>query len=213
MKISGLIGFCVGAVVGAAAIYIYEEQKYQDFYEKEIAPVKIKLTNLIAELSKTSEDKEEKKGETKIEKKGSDDLISYAKKVSDYKNYSDPSVMVEDDEEIPPPKEYFGDPDATPVIITPEEFGDDEEYDKVSLFYYTDGVICDDSDEPLDDSEISSSIGLNAKNHFGEYEDDCVYIRNDRLKTYYELLMSLKSYSEDVLPNKPFLAGDGDVLD
>ena len=134
MKISCLIGFCVGAVVGAAAIYIYEEQKYQDFYEKEIAPVKNKLTNLIAELSKVSEDKEEKKGETKIEKKGSDDLISYVKKVSDYKNYSNPSVMVEDDEEIPPPKEYFGDPNATPVIITPEEFGDDEEYDKVSLF-------------------------------------------------------------------------------
>lgn len=215
MKGAGIIGFVLGAVVGAAATYFYMEQKYQNFYEKEITPVKEKLTDMIEKIQKDRDDS--KKEEVKpIEKKNHpDDLIAYAKKASDYKNYSNPAIMVEDDdvrEQIPPPKEYFGDPEAKPMIISPDEFGSDDEYEKVSLFYYTDGVICDDGDNPLDESEINGSIGLDAKNHFGEYEDDCVYIRNDRLKTYYELLLSLKSFSEDVLPNKPFLSGDGDVL-
>ena len=83
--------------------------------------------------------------------------------------------------------------------------------EKITFFYYTDGAICDENDEPVED--IAGSIGEDAKDHFGEYEDDAVYIRNDRLKIYYELLMSLKSYSEDVLPNKPFLHPSGDVLD
>lgn len=217
MKGAGIIGFVLGAVVGAAATYFYMEQKYQNFYEKEIAPVKEKLTDMIEKMQKDKDGGEASKQEEAkppVKKSHPDDLVTYVKKASDYKNYSSPAVMVEDDEttQIPPPKEYFGDPDAEPVIISPDEFGDDDEYEKVSLFYYTDGVICDDGDNPLDDIEINGSIGPNAKNHFGEYEDDCVYIRNDRLKTYYELLLSLKSFSEDVLPNKPFLAGDGDVL-
>lgn len=215
MKGAGIIGFVLGAVVGAAATYFYMEQKYQNFYEKEIAPVKEKLTDMIEKMQKDRDDSEKEEAKPIEKKSHPDDLITYAKKASDYKNYSNPAVMVEDDdveEQIPPPKEYFGDPEAKPVIISPDEFGDDDEYEKVSLFYYTDDVICDDGDNPLDESEINGSIGLDAKNHFGEYEDDCVYIRNDRLKTYYELLLSLKSFSEDVLPNKPLYSGDGDVL-
>ena len=218
MKLSTVFAFLIGAVAGAAAVYYYEEKRYQNFYEEEIGPVKESLTKMIEKMKKEAEPKKEKevnqKDVSKPKETDSIQIDKYKKEASSYKNYSNSSaVMVDEDEEVPPPpKEYFGDPNAKPVIITPEEFGDDEEYEKISLFYYTDGVICDDSDEPLSDEEISRSIGLDAKNHFGEYEEDCVYIRNDRLKTYYELLISLKSYSEDVLPNKPFLAGDGDVL-
>lgn len=218
MKLSTVFAFLIGAVAGAAAVYYYEEKRYQNFYEEEIGPVKESLTKMIEKMKKEAEPKKEnevnQKNVSKPKETDSIQIDKYKKEASSYKNYSNSSaIMVDEDEEVPPPpKEYFGDPNAKPVIITPEEFGDDEEYEKISLFYYTDGVICDDSDEPLSDEEINRSIGLDAKNHFGEYEEDCVYIRNDRLKTYYELLISLKSYSEDVLPNKSFLAGDGDVL-
>ena len=67
----------------------------------------------------------------------------------------------------------------TPYIITPEEFGSQYDYDPVSLTYYADGVLTDDNNEEVDD--ISDIVPVDFADHFGEYEDDSVYVRNDRL--------------------------------
>lgn len=73
-----------------------------------------------------------------------------------------------------------------PYIITPNEFGEFEDYTVVSLTYYEgNGVLADDLDEPIED--ISGTVGTDAVNHFGEYEEDSVFVRNDRRKTDYEI--------------------------
>lgn len=79
-----------------------------------------------------------------------------------------------------------------PYVISPEEFGE-YGYETVSLTYYADGVLTDDNDEPIDD--INEIIGIESLNHFGEYEDDIVYVRNDARKSDYEVLKDLNNYA------------------
>lgn len=209
--IFAVLSFLGGAAVGSAVTFFLLKDKMEKQYEQETKETRDALQKKVEELNSVIDglknpDKKKKEEEPKKVKvvNSFQQKASNISKEEGYYNYSsgDPG---------PEPVPYFGDPKAKPVIIPPEEFGDDEDYEKTTFFYYTDGAICDENDEPVED--IAGSIGEDAKDHFGEYEDDAVYIRNDRLKVYYELLMSLKSYSEDVLPNKPFLHPSGDVLD
>lgn len=69
------------------------------------------------------------------------------------------------------------------IIITPDEFGSDPEYDTVSWEYYAgNAVLTDERGDRVDDFPIDVSM------HFGEYEEDVVYCRNYRLKLDYEII-------------------------
>lgn len=87
-----------------------------------------------------------------------------------------------------------------PYVISPEEFGEFEEYEKISLTYYADKVLADENDEEVDD--VDEIVGEESLNHFGEYEDDSVFVRNDRLKCDYEILLDQRNYS-DVAKTRP----------
>lgn len=92
-----------------------------------------------------------------------------------------------------------------PVVISPYEFGELEDYDQFSLTYYADGVLTDENDCLIED--VESIVGSESLTHFGEYEDDSVFVRNDRLKTDYEILRDQRNYT-DVLNKKPYLKED-----
>lgn len=82
-----------------------------------------------------------------------------------------------------------------PYIITPEEFSDSD-YNTETLSYWADGVVTDIDDEPLTDDQIEDLIGEDSLSHFGEYEDDSVFVRNDRLRTDYEILADTRRYGD-----------------
>ncbi|MBQ8135446.1 MAG: hypothetical protein IJ192_13755 [Clostridia bacterium] len=92
-----------------------------------------------------------------------------------------------------------------PYVISPKEFGEFEDYETISLTYYADGILADDNDVMIDD--VENIIGTESLDHFGEYEDDSVFVRNDRVKCDYEILMDQRKYS-DVIKNKPYLMED-----
>ena len=81
-----------------------------------------------------------------------------------------------------------------PYVISPDEFGNEFDYEEVSLTYYADGVLTDDQDNIIED--VDGLVGLDSLNHFGEYEDDSVFVRNDALQTDYEILADLRNYSD-----------------
>lgn len=81
-----------------------------------------------------------------------------------------------------------------PYVISPDEFGQDESYETISLTYYADGVLADDDDEMVED--VENLVGFDSLNHFGEYEDDSVFVRNDRLKCDYEILLDHRKYTD-----------------
>ena len=92
--------------------------------------------------------------------------------------------------------------EPAPYIIPPEEFGENEDYDTISLTLYSDGVLADDADKPITD--IDEVIGNESLEHFGEYEDDSIFVRNDKLKCDYEVLIDERKYAQ-VLDDKPYL--------
>lgn len=83
-----------------------------------------------------------------------------------------------------------------PYIISPDEFGEFDDYEKVSLTYYADRILADDNDDLVDD--IEQTVGLNSLNHFGEYEDDSVFVRNDSRRCDYEILLDQRAYADVV---------------
>ena len=81
----------------------------------------------------------------------------------------------------------------TPYVITPEEFAADDEYQSESLTFYACGTLTDDFDNPIED--VPAMVG-DALDHFGEYEDDSVFVRNDRYKCNYEILKDVRTFEE-----------------
>lgn len=81
-----------------------------------------------------------------------------------------------------------------PYVITPEDFASSPPgYNCCPLDYYKDGVLADGWGVTMD---IEETIGEEALDHFGEYVDDVVYVRNERLELDYEVTRDPRTYKE-----------------
>lgn len=202
----GFILFALGAVIGSGVTYYLVREKCERAAQEEIDSVKEAFERLEEQKEKTKElsDKVHEIAEKAREKAS---VAEYAKQLKDqgYTYYSNVEKPKEEDQPEPEQKRYFGSKDATPYVIPPEQFGEFDDYDKISLTFYADKILADDNDEILED--VEGVVGFESLTHFGEYEDDSVYVRNDRLKCDYEILLSQRDYS-DVIKSKPYLKRD-----
>lgn len=107
-----------------------------------------------------------------------------------YFNYTG-NEMKKDEEELP-----------KPYVISPDDFGEIREYDTMGLFYFIDGVVTDIDNHPFKD--VEATIGSDWVGKFGMYEDDAIHVRNDVLKTDYEILLDYRRYS-DLGSDLPFM--------
>ena len=80
-----------------------------------------------------------------------------------------------------------------PYTISPVEYGESYDYDTKSWTYYADFVLTDEVGEIVNNPE--DIIG-DALLHFGEYEEDSVYVRNENIECDYEILKHEKTFSE-----------------
>ena len=85
-------------------------------------------------------------------------------------------------------------------VISPEEYGESE-LPSESLTYWADGVVTDEANCIWDDDDIEETIGKDALKHFGEYEDDSVFVRNETLDKEYEILLDTRRF-RDVYPTR-----------
>lgn len=189
MKIKGLITFAIGIVIGSYAAWYYTKTKYEEILQEEIDSVKAAFFDKIKVVNDISEAKDLKK-ETivavKVENKEADE---YAENLKKY-GYVGADMCGAEKNSV------------APYIIAPEEFGEYEDYEKISLTYYGDGILADDNNEMVDD--VDEVVGIDFFSHFGEYEDDSVFVRNDIKKSDYEILLDHRKYS-DVIKDKPYL--------
>lgn len=81
-----------------------------------------------------------------------------------------------------------------PYVISPEEFDDYEDYNKVVLTYYADQVLADDYGNII--SDVENAVGHASLKTFGQYEEDTVFVRNDARRTDYEITRDLRNYSD-----------------
>lgn len=99
--------------------------------------------------------------------------------------------------------------EQAPVVIPPDELGDEEEWGPaITLTYYEDGTICDEHGHPISDADIHDMLGdIDVRSEFGHYEDDSVDVKNPRLKTYYEILRDVRTYKQALAEDKPYIKG------
>lgn len=188
--------FGLGVAVGSVVTWRYVEKKYEKITQDEIDSVKEVFSKREAESTENTEVRI--KADNAKEKPS---VIEYTARLREqgYTNYY--NMVDEESEEV---KEESMSVDK-PYIIAPEEFGDLDDYETISLTYYADQILADDNDVIMDD--VEDVVGFDSLNSFGEYEDDSVFVRNDRLKCDYEILLDQRKYSS-IVRRKPHEVDD-----
>lgn len=181
--------FVLGAAAGSLLTWKFVEEKYRKIADEEIESVIEKFRNSREELINKFE-----AYDNKIEKPDKPKLVEhYIEKndldgtVTERKHYEQQIEDAGYTVELQPAKES-----VAPYTISPEEYGEFGN-ETISWMYYEDGVLADDNDKIIGDYE--EIIG-DALDHFGEYEDDCVHVRNEDLEWDIEILKSEKTFTE-----------------
>lgn len=176
-KLNNLFIFTFGAAIGSVATWKVLKDKYEKIAQEEIDSVKEKFSQKAGIVSTSNE---LLTGDDSVTP---DEKIAGNSEINEYNN-----IVVKEKYTTKGDEEMY-----KPYVISPEEFGE-KDYDQISLTYYADEVLTDEENELLEN--IDATVGLDSLNHFGEYEDDSVFVRNDRLKTDFEILLDHRNYSE-----------------
>ena len=168
----GLFIFAAGVVAGAVAGAYLVKDKVMADAKQEIEEVREYYK------SKKETKKEETVEEQPVEEVKEEKEYKTIVENSGYVNYNKPEQIAQhsvlEDE---------------PYSIDPEEFGDKEEegWDTMTLTYFADGVLIDDTDEIVEQPEVV--VGLDNLKIFEEFPDaTCVYVRNETWRTDFEIL-------------------------
>jgi hypothetical protein len=203
-KLGTVIAFLAGTAIGGMAAWRVANERYAKISEEDILSVKEafrnreqKLKDEIEELKsklEVTECLEEEKVPSTIlstnEHQDKGDINEYVRMVNRTK-YAHTSVPQKEDHSI-----------EAPYVISPKEFGEMDGYTQISLTYFEDDdILSDENGVIIDDPE---EIVGDALNHFGDYEEDSVFVRSDPKRCDYEILKDLRSYAEfrSTLPPK-----------
>ena len=189
---TAIFTFIIGVSIGSFITWRLVKKKYEQIAQEEIDSVKEVFSRRNIQNSNTEEKVEVV--DTNIENTLTDckDII----KENGYFNYSEQNKE----------KEGGADMSRKPYVISPSEFDELDGYNAISLTYYADGVLVDDIDDSIIDISV---VGKDSLTHFGEYEDDSVFVRNEKLKTDYEILLDVRKYS-DVKNDPPYQVNNDD---
>lgn len=180
-RIGYLFAFAVGVAAGSFATWKYIQTKYEQIAREEIESIRE-----VYRAKKLSDTEEETKDEKPEESEDDDsEYFVYEDMTSEYTSEKGGSEPTRDD----------------PYLIAPGDFASLDDYEIESLLYFADGVLTDDAFLPIDN--IESLVVPDFSEHFGDYDydQDTVYVRNDRLKTDYEILRDEREYSKVVGPH------------
>ena len=179
-KVTGVIIFLLGAATGSVATWQFTKKKYEQIAEEEINSVKEVFSK-----------REQDTTDVEITVESQPSVEANLKKFEEKPDISTYMGVLRNRAYIPEETEMAGN---KPYVISPDEFGEFEDYDTISLTYYADHVLVDDGGDKIED--MDDVVGMESLTRFGEYEEDSVFVRNDRLKCDYEILMDERTYSE-----------------
>ena len=186
------LGFAGGLLAGAGIGGLYFKQLYQKRADEEIRSVKAVYTFRKPEEHVSEGAAPEKKAAKAVKPAPPAGPV-------DYTRYAAPPVTPAAKPEDAPNTHY---------IIPPADFSMEDDYESASLILYRDGVLSDSDDRALKESEIEDLVGLSSLNHFGEYEEDSVFVRNDRLKMDFEIIRDPRTYQDAIAQDRPYRKED-----
>lgn len=166
----GVLCFIAGLAVGAAATWFISSKRYEKIIDEEIASVKEQFSKTEKKPVPAKYNREELTNKEPID--------DYIKKVYN-EGYTKEKVDKTDMER--------------PYIISQADFAEYDDYNRFTLSAYSNGVVvdCEEPDIPMDD--VDEVIGL--ANLEEGVQDDWIYVRNDKLKSDYEIYIDPEPFS------------------
>ena len=214
----GYLGmYLLGALTGSVAVFFVLNEKYKKIADDEINEIR----NLYKEQRKKFQEETEAYQEevdklnTELKWKELEDLDDDDEnddEMTEYEKFVESDMLKHQDhnqrvnysssinyKDIPEEDRPYREDDA--FVIAPEHFGEDEDMDVCTLYYFADGTLTDDNYVPVDD--VIFTVGEDALDSFGTYEEDCVYVENPKLHSYFEILKDPRTFDEytDEHPN------------
>lgn len=180
--LSKIVIFAVGAAVGSAVTYKYLKTKYEKLAAQEIEEMREYYLGKVEENDVAIE--EDRKSIKRDTDKIKQDIQAYANIVKNM-GYGESDAIEKKVNEV-----------EKPYVISPDDFGEFSDYETITLTYYADGILADDMDEIVYDAD--EIVGADFMNHYGEYEDDTVFVRNDVRMCDYEIQRDERDYKEVV---------------
>lgn len=187
-----VISAVLGISGGFAGGWFLAKKKYEGIADKEVESVKKSLIDFYEPKKDTTKPMKTSgviDGKVKIDKikepgqtKTVENYTDYGKQ---YRSKDDKRVIdVKNDGQ----REYGR---SDPYVISPHDF-ETSSNKTVTLWYSDDNVLYDDNGNEI--RQYTDMIGNDALTHFGEYEEDSVYVRNDVQCIDYEILLDHKIY-------------------
>lgn len=207
-KVVKFLMFTAGAVIGSVVTWKVVKTKYEEIAQEEINSVKEEYARLMVLMKKKlnesvvrddGDDSDNDDDDANDDNFNETDMTNYHEIANGYRSSNDEEETQNEKEG----DEKEEDNDETPYIngpyvISDEEFGDRTDFSAQPLDYFADGILADGWGVELD---IDETIGEDALNHFGEYADDIVYVRNERTEIDYEVTKDPRTYAEAVKTN------------
>lgn len=166
--IFGVVGFAAGF---GLATYL-TKTKYEDMANEEIQAMRDYVKK------KTGDESEEVESKKAQVEKHKEDMKKFEEKRINYAQASEKGKEVE----------FMNDVDATKPYRIPEEdfVVDDEDFEKVSLEYYTESELLYEGEEVV--SNVEETVGQDCLNLLHGFEGDTIYIRNEKYQIDYEVI-------------------------
>lgn len=191
-NIKNVLLFTAGLVMGSVVTWKITKDKYEQWANDEIRMMREYYNQKEEYYEEEDLDEEPIEAEVRTERSTKPDLTEYTSRLNE-SGYTDYSEISKKDEE----EDNESDMEEKPYVISPEEFGDFDDYETIELTYYKNGYVTDDQDILMSNDEVEEAIGWNNITRMGEYEEDALHVRNEKRKTDYEILQVFDDYRED----------------
>ena len=192
-NIKNVLLFTAGLVMGSVVTWKMTKDKYEQWANDEIRMMREYYNQKEEEYYEEEDlDEEPIEAEVRTERNTKPDLTEYTSRLNE-SGYTDYSEISKKDEE----EDNESNMEEKPYVISPEEFGDFDDYETIELTYYKNGYVTDDQDILMSNDEVEEAIGWNNITRMGEYEEDALHVRNEKRKTDYEILQVFDDYRED----------------
>lgn len=188
-----VLAFIFGGAVGAFVTYKYCEKKFNAQMEIEVAAIRDSYRKQYGKVN--NENNKTKASDIPI----NDDPVSTVPDVemsAAKTEYNKFSGKYKSSESVV----FTGRPGVMEdiYIIEPDQFGEMYDYSQSFLTYYADGILTDDTDEPIEnvDDILGNRVILNS---MGAFEPNALHIRDDRRHVDYRIEASVLQYYGDVI--------------
>ena len=194
----GLLIFGAGIAVGSVATYFVvketiqqqaeaETEAFYEFYKSKMEKIPRKENS---EKVDDSEEQKDDKKDSSLYEEYSSIADSYTKKEKEYTNYS--SYSSEDSNEDEEKTVHPDDKSEQPYLIDQYIYEEDEEYEKLELFYYCENAILVTEDNEKVD--ILESLGDAGSYELKTFNEPMIWVRNDLQETDYAVTRVYSSY-------------------